>query len=228
MSEGVFVVGMHRAGTSIATRLLGLLGLRLPVPEDLVPADARNPAGYWESMSLVALSERALRMVDSDARCPRRLAAGWERDPRLDELRREGRGAVRRAFGGVPWAWKDPRLCLAAAFWRSVIASERIPVVLLCRNPLEIAESAARADRPDGKLYTLALWERYLREALVQIGGLPVLVTRYDDLMRDPVRWCAEAASFLGRNGLAVRPADAKPRHCSCRSHGTLALARAR
>ena len=37
-----------------------------------------------------------------------------------------------------------------------------------------------------GKIYGFALWERYLRQALTQIDGLPVLVANYGDLVGSP------------------------------------------
>lgn len=202
MADGVVVLGMHRSGTSAATRLLGLLGLRMPVESDLVQPDVRNPTGYWESVSLVAFTNRVLWAVGSDMHCPLDLGPGWERDARLDELRAAAPEAVQSAFGGAPWAWKDPRNCLALAFWRSALPPA--PALLVHRSPLEIAVSAERSRRPDGKLYTLALWERYLRQALTQTEGLPVLVTRYEDLLSDPLGWCARAREFLAAAGVAV------------------------
>jgi len=203
VADGVFVLGMHRSGTSAATRLLGLLGLRMPVDDDLVRPDERNPTGYWESLSLVAYTNRVLWAVESDMRCPLALQPGWEADSRLDPLRAGAPAAVAAAFGGTAWVWKDPRNCLALAFWRSAL--DVSPSALLVhRNPLEIAISAERSRRPDGKIYTLALWERYLRQALVQAEGLPMLVTRYDDLVADPVGWSAQVQGFLADSGIAV------------------------
>ena len=89
VDAGVFVLGMHRSGTSAATRLVSLLGLRLPPDEDLVPLSAKNTKGYWESMSLVNFNERLLAAIGSDMRCPLLLRPGWEDDYRLDQLRNE-------------------------------------------------------------------------------------------------------------------------------------------
>jgi hypothetical protein len=218
---GVFVLGMHRSGTSAATRLLNLLGLRAPREDDLVPPSDKNPAGYWESMSLVAFTTRVLAVVSCDMRCPITLAPGWENDPRLDSLREEAQAAVRRVFPMAPWVWKDPRNCLAFAFWRSAL-DIRPAVVLINRNPLEITASALRTSPERTKVYTLALWERYLRQALAQVVGLPILVTSYHHLLADPLDWTARAGEFLARSGAGVRSprdedvlafVDAKLRH---------------
>jgi hypothetical protein len=206
METGVVVLGMHRSGTSAATRVVNLLGASLPREDDIVPPSAKNPKGYWESISLIRLNMRILAALGSDMRAPARLADGWERDLRLLELREEASRTFPWTFPLAPWVWKDPRTCLTMPFWRDVLDQAPL-VVLVNRNPLEIVASSVRAGRDHAKLYVLALWERYLREAFSQVRGLPVLVTRYDDLLADPLAWCERTRLFLGGRGLeAVRP----------------------
>jgi hypothetical protein len=200
---GVFVLGMHRSGTSAATRLINLLGVRTPREDDLVPASDKNPKGYWESMSLVAFNTRVLAAVGSNMSCPVALEPGWEDDPRLDGLRREAPEAVHQVFPTAPWVWKDPRNCLAFDFWRGALAVQPV-VVLVTRNPLEIVASARRARSDQGKIYALALWERYLRQALGQVVGLPVLVTGYEKLLAAPLAWCERAHEFLTGAGVTA------------------------
>jgi hypothetical protein len=158
-------------------------------------------------MSLVAFNERVLAAVGSDMRCPRPLATGWEQDLRLDALFRQAPEALRLAFPVAPWVWKDPRHCLVLPFWQAALALHPA-VVLVNRNPLEIAASATRI-RGTSTKYTLALWERYLRAALENVAGLPVLITDYSRLLRDPIAWCNEVRAFLERAELRVRA----PRH---------------
>jgi hypothetical protein len=202
VEKGVFVIGMDRSGTSAVTGLLRLLGLRTPLNEDLVQARNANPKGVWESESLVAFNRRLLTVVGSDERFPLALERGWENDSRLDPLRQEAPEAFQRSFPNSPWVWKDPLLCLTFAFWRSALAVRPV-VVLVNRNPLEVAASALRAwGRP--KIYGLALWEHYLRQALDQIAGLPVLVTNYEDLVSAPLAWCEQTHGFLNSAGVPV------------------------
>jgi hypothetical protein len=205
VAAGVFVLGMHRSGTSAVTRLISLLGLHTPPDDDLVQPSAKNPKGYWESESLVAFNERLLRAVDCDIGCPVLLSPGWEDDPRLASLRQEAPAVVRAVFPAMPWVWKDPRHCLAFAFWRSVLEIDPV-VVLVNRNPLEITASALRVRSDQGEVYALALWERYLRQALGQIAGVPVLVTSYADVLSAPLAWSEEAQAFLSDAGVAARP----------------------
>jgi hypothetical protein len=204
VDTGVFVLGMHRSGTSAVTRLISLLGPRTPPEHDLVQPTAKNPKGYWESEALVNFNERVLAAVGSDIGCPPVLPVGWQRDPRLDLLRREAAREVRTIFPVAPWVWKDPRHCLVFSFWQDAL-DVRPVVVLVNRNPLEITASAQRLRMDQDKAYGLALWERYLREGLAQIGGLPVLVVRYENVLSDPLGWCRRAFDFLARAGVPVR-----------------------
>lgn len=48
MARAVCVLGMHRSGTSLITRVLNLLGVYLGPEEHLITANADNPKGFWE------------------------------------------------------------------------------------------------------------------------------------------------------------------------------------
>src|SRR5919202_2217227 len=205
MGVGVFVLGMQRSGSSAATRLVNLLGLRAPAEEDLLPPDAGNPTGYWESSSLVAFNDKLLEALGSDMSCPIAFGRGWERDPRLDPFYPEAVKLFDRVFSAPPWVFKDPRNCLTFAFWVRALAIEPM-VVLMLRNPCEIVASYRDhwGDR-EGIPYLFALWERYLRQALLHIEGRPVLVARYEDLVASPVAWCDRARELLASSGLSFQ-----------------------
>jgi len=202
MSRGVFVLGMHRSGTSVATRLVNLRGVPTVVEGDLLPRTADNPRGYWESESLTALNDRIFAALESDWSCPPELAPGWERGLSLDSLRSEAKEVFARAIPFEQWVWKDPRNCITLPFWLGCLEVEPV-VVLVHRNPLEIAASLTARDDL-GKLYCLALWERYLRRGLDVLSGLPTLVTTYDEILGDPRAWCADASAFLGSHGVVT------------------------
>jgi hypothetical protein len=203
VETGIFVLGMHRSGTSAVTRLISLLGPHTPPEHDLVQPTAKNPKGYWESEALVNFSERVLAAVGSDIGCPSLLPPGWQRDPRLDALRRDAPAEVRGIFPAAPWVWKDPRHCLVFSFWHDALDVEPV-VVLVNRHPLEITSSAQRLRSDQGKVYGLALWERYLRQGLAQIAGLPVLVARYETVLTDPLAWSERARVFFADAGVPV------------------------
>ena len=68
--RGVFVLGMHRSGTSAATRLINLLGIETCVASDLLPWARDNPRGHWESRSLNDFNDRILARLGCDWTLP--------------------------------------------------------------------------------------------------------------------------------------------------------------
>ena len=72
----VLVLGMHRSGTSAATRLVGFAGLPLEATTDLMPAASSNPKGFWESEGLRRCNDRLLAALGGDWSAPPQPRAG--------------------------------------------------------------------------------------------------------------------------------------------------------
>jgi len=178
---GVFVLGMHRAGTSSVTRVIDLLGV--PVGEPLLPTQPDNPWGFWEVATLMQVSDDLLAHLGGAWDAPPDLPPGWERDASLAGMREKAAEAFHAAHPGATWVWKDPRACLLLPFWRPLTGSSDVAVIVL-RNPLDIAHSLNRRSRMSIS-YGLALWERYMRALHTGACGLPALVLRYDDVLDD-------------------------------------------
>ena len=56
----VFVVGMHRSGTSALTAVLGRLGFFVGESQELMPAKSDNPRGFWERQKVSDLHHAIL------------------------------------------------------------------------------------------------------------------------------------------------------------------------
>ena len=56
----VCVLGMHRSGTSVVSRMLNLLGVYLGPEQAMCPAGHDNRKGYWEHQGLVMLNDAVL------------------------------------------------------------------------------------------------------------------------------------------------------------------------
>lgn len=202
----VFVLGMHRSGTSAAARVINLLGVPVNRSDDWLAPRPQNPKGYWESSALLNANDQLLALLGCDCWCPPELPAGWERDPGLTAFREEARATLRTVFTTSQWLWKDPRNCITFPFWADVV-NRRSVVVFIYRHPLEVSCSLAAATAetdPLTKPLQLALWERYVRATLANIAGLPVLVTSYADLIDDTAAWCEATSSFLASHGITL------------------------
>lgn len=197
---GVLVLGMHRSGTSALTRVVNLLGFHVGPDEALVEATDDNPAGHWEVEALSLFNEEVLL----------ELGGRWTGPPAVDgdelaaladtELGVRGRKLLDEAFGGRPFVWKDPRLCLLLPFWRRLI-DQPLAVVSTFRNPLEVAHSLRRRDEllP---AYGLALWERYQRRALLDAVDLPGYLVDYAQLLARPAEVWADLDGYFNEIGL--------------------------
>jgi hypothetical protein len=204
--KGVFVVGMHRSGTSAITRLINLLGVPLTAPGDLLLPGPDNPSGFWESSVAVAVSNTLLECLGGDVLDPPGLARGWELAEPLAVVRWQARERLAQVLGGDAWVLKDPRTCLTLPFFRAVMEVEPV-IVMPYRNPLEVARSLdVRNALPSGK--AIDLWVRYVRSSLDVTEGLPVSVHGFEDLVADPVRHAERLHGFLGAHGLPVRDID--------------------
>src|ERR1035438_2944715 len=101
----IAVLGMHRSGTSLCMGLLEALGVRLD--DDLIPGDANNQPGYFESRELVELNDSILATLGATWHTVFSLGigGGWADDPALLPAKRALRELIaRKAFEG-PGIW---------------------------------------------------------------------------------------------------------------------------
>jgi hypothetical protein len=200
----VVVVGMHRSGTSAVANSLFELGLGLPVDTEMIGAGPSNEKGHWESRELARFDESVLRYLGGTWSAPPAPEAGWESvdDPELDALRIHAAELATRAFSPPPMVIKDPRLCITLPLWRSIFGATPC-AVLVAREPLSVARSLQARDGFPITL-GLALWERYVRQSLATVTGMPVFVLEYRSIVESPRTQLSELAKFLNTFGVTV------------------------
>jgi hypothetical protein len=200
----IFVVGMHRSGTSATTGLLCELGLGAPRKEVSLNATPVNEKGFFEAKILNRFDERLLAHLGGSWSSPPVLEPGWERDEALAPWKAEAADLFAQAFGPRPIVWKDPRSSILLAFWRSVVKAP-VAAVLVWRDPYEVASSL---NTRDGLRVThgFAIWERYLRQAAKDLDGVPTYCTSYSSMLEAPADTASELISFLGNVGVSVDP----------------------
>ena len=183
----IFVLGMHRGGTSAVTRALGSLGVDLG--DNLIPAGEDNPKGFWEDRDFLAINEELLRHLGSSYD---RLAPAWrfvESDPTISALKlKAAQLMVRKATRtGQPWGLKDPRTSRLLRFWRDVICSCDLSLscVIALRNPLSVALSLQKRNHISAdKSYVL--WLQHMLPTVLDTVGFPRVVVDYDLLIDQP------------------------------------------
>jgi hypothetical protein len=198
----VYVVGMHRSGTSATSGMLSHLGLGPPKFDDLLKETRGNVRGNWESTSLNHFDERLLNHLGGNWLAPPALPPGWQNDPALDPLKAEAFGLFAAAFGPRPIVWKDPRVSIVLPFWRTVVRPPAA-AIFVYRDPSEVAASLHARDQLRLS-HALALWERYLRSAAVNLEGIPTFVLSFESLLESPEKWCDEIVTFLADVSIEV------------------------
>ena len=181
----IFVLGMHRSGTSALARMLNLLGVDLG--GNLIEAQPGvNEKGFWEHAEVVEINETLLSRLNSCWYDIRPLPASWWLDARLDDLKDRARAFLATAFSLEVSVIKDPRLCLLLPFWRQVAeAGGWSPVAVLAnRQPYEVTASLCKRDPLDDSTAKL-LWLRYFHDAEILSRGMRRCMVDYQQLLRD-------------------------------------------
>jgi len=198
--RAVCILGMHRSGTSVVAKAVGVLGAYLGAAEELLPAAPDNPQGFWERRDVCGLGERLLAALGTTWDTVAPLPEAWLAAPAVGPLREELAALIGGAFAGRPlWAWKDPRTCLLLPLWKEVLrgAGVDLGVLFTVRNPLDVARSLHKRDGlPLARGF--GVWFNYNLSATRAVGDLPVAFVSYDRLLEGPRRELLRCASALG------------------------------
>jgi hypothetical protein len=173
------VVGMHRSGTSLLTRLINIAGVDLGPDEALLDAQPDNPRGFWENSDVRELHDALLVRLGGRWWNPPVLADGWELAPELDEYRMRAAAfaAGMRAASEVA-AWKDPRGSLLLPLWQA--ATDVDATLIAIRHPAAVASSLQERQGFAPEL-AADLWLRYTVAA--RRASPDGLLVGYDELV---------------------------------------------
>ena len=206
---------MHRSGTSIAARVVQLLGAYLGSMSELTLGGLDNPDGFWERRGIHLIHERGLASLNSCWDTSRRLPANWQHEPGIAALREGLCEYVGENFGSVAqWAWKDPRTALFLPLWEDILGRHDIQLkcLIVIRNPLEVAQSLERRNGFSIEK-GLDIWLNYNLAIIENTSGLPRAIVSYDALLGDwrfALKPCYEklAIPWLGDDEIVGRAVD--------------------
>jgi len=198
----ILVLGMHRSGTSVLTRIINLMGAWVGDEQDILPAhEEDNAAGYWERRNVVRSHDVLLHTLIPDVA----LHENWMyiaefHSEHLSALPRDSLDPLRAELTVLnehqPWVLKDPRMCLLLPVWQTLLTE---PVyVLMHRHPLEVVESLSkRMNQPLPISLGLVLWEKYIVSLLQALQGRRVLVVSHARLLANPWQECQRLHAYL-------------------------------
>ena len=204
----IFVLGMHRSGTSAVARVLNLMGVYFGGERVSTGRSDENTKGFWERRDVRDLNDDLLFSSGCDWDC----IADFD----LDALPAETKSTFVDVAADIvlnldahrPWFVKEPRLCLLFPIWRQALENPFCIHVL--RNPLEVAHSLRTRNGIPVRT-GLALWELYNHHALNASAGLRRVFVSYEDLMRMPSVVVERLHSVLeeqGGYGLRIPSSD--------------------
>ncbi len=194
--EALFILGMHRAGTSALTRCMSLMGYQLP--KTLMGANTSNQKGHWESTRLARLNDRILSYFGAD----------WQSWLPLDMSRlpaETGSQFINEIIAvlggeyddGQSIVIKDPRISRLLPLYERATqkAGYEAKFILASRNPLEVASSLnARNDM--GATESQMLWLRYNLDAEIATRKAARAFIDFGFLLSAPHDYLAAAIKF--------------------------------
>ena len=204
-SRVILVVGMHRSGTSLATRALQALGVALGDNLAIEPAPD-NAKGHWEDRDLIELNKEVLAALALQWDLVGANDAALMDAPSLQPLVEQAQALLREKATKHPvWAFKDPRTARLWPFWRRVLlAGEQFHTsfVWALRHPSAVAQSLARRDGFDS-LKSHLLWLNHNLNLFEDVIANPHVLIDYDRMLDQPRREILRIAKAL-----ALEPAD--------------------
>ncbi len=197
----MIVLGMHRSGTSLITRLLHEMGAFVGDESELLPKMDCNAEGFWERQDVHDVNEAALASMRATWDAPLNAIDGQLSDRGKGEFEYNAEAVVEKLNQHTLWVIKDPRMSLLFRFWQPLLDS---PVsVVSWRHPLEVAASLKTRDGLPF-VYGLALWELYMVKALQSVQNIPYCLISYSDLMRTPIttieKLCQDVVDMGGKS----------------------------
>lgn len=198
----IAVIGMHRSGTSMVTRMLATCGMQVGPAHELLGPSSENPTGYWERRPMVLLDDLVLDHLGlAWDHVPALPEPGWAHDEAFEAPLAEARRIVASFPTDAPWGWKDPRTSIVLPFWERALDA-RADVVACVRNPLDVAASLATRGGTSPR-HAFSLWHAYSEAALELARERRHVVTHYDAYFHDP-----EAELRRTCDAIGLEPSD--------------------
>ncbi|POZ52589.1 sulfotransferase family protein [Methylovulum psychrotolerans] len=184
--QAILILGMHRSGTSVLTRVINLLGVDLA--DHLMTPNWDNEAGYWESFELAQIHDDLFALLGSSWDDLLPIDESWLASLIGNDYKAILGAYLLKQFSYSPcFAIKDPRMCRFIPLWLDVLKTLKVQVkvVIPYRHPVEVAKSLEKRD-----LFlwekTFLVWLRHILAAEFHTRGLKRCFVNYSDLLQEP------------------------------------------
>ncbi|MBB6309612.1 sulfotransferase family protein [Xanthobacter tagetidis] len=196
--RAVLILGMHRSGTSLCSKIVNLMGFE--APKTLMAANEANPEGYWESEVIYKLNDRIFEACGTQWHKRTRMTADPIALTRRNGLYHELTELLASEFGSADRiVLKDPRISRLVPLYEAALLDlgYRSTPVLVVRNPMEVAASLARRDQFTTER-AVRLWLRHTLDAERATRGRARTVISYEESLQDWRLVVSKVAEALG------------------------------
>ncbi len=140
MSKALFILGMHRSGTSLLAKWIHNAGINLG--DQLLGENYSNPAGHFEDLDFIRLHEEILKKNDLDFLVHEKNVSTLMLD---DQDRQRMKNLIIIKQKQMQWGWKEPRSCLFADEYLALL--ENPYVLIIYRDYSQVVDSLIRRNR---------------------------------------------------------------------------------
>jgi len=183
----IYIVGMHRSGTSLIANILRDAGVEFGEDYELLDPQSDNPEGFCEHKEVVTLNDKLLESLDGTwFNPPLSLTLDFEQKDKLIRLRKN---LLSRSINGV----KDPRISLFVKEW----CRSEDKLIVCIRNPVDVASSLKeRNDFPEW--FSSILWVIYNNSIFDLIKKRDCQIVDYDNLINNRSEEIKGVSEYLG------------------------------
>ncbi len=194
----ILVLGMHRGGTSVATRGLAALGVSLG--ERLMPAHAINAKGFFEDLDIYELDEALLAAIGDTWHGFLPIEAEMFAAPALRDWHERAVAMLRVKLASAPvFGIKDPRLPRLLPFWLAAARAveAEVSALIVLRHPGAVAASLEKVAGFRAEKSQL-LWLQAMLAAEAGTRGMRRVVVDYETMLAAPAAQLRRIAAALG------------------------------
>lgn len=193
----IVVLGMHRSGTSVLARALQVFNVALG--ENLAPAAADNPKGFWEDqdikefnielLSALSMNWSTLSLITQESLVYLKEQGYIEKALALLE---------RKLQPDTLWGVKEPRQTKLLAFWLEVfkLGDFDVRYIITVRDPKSVALSLEKRNHFSHERSYL-LWLEHLLNSLYLTQGEKRVLVDYGQMLQNPDKQLDRVADTL-------------------------------
>lgn len=204
MKRCIFIIGIHRSGSSMLAGIIKLLGAYFGLETDLRKPGNKNPKGFFENMKVLKPTSKLMSSFNRDY-YSLEIENHLFRGPITDKYKDDIKTLLDEYFfiPGVELVCiKDLKISRLLPLWLEILEEGGIKPIFMVifRNPNSVATSykKSKLDKFLNRIwYIMNLWFNYYRDILNNVPGHDVMFVHYDGLLEDVHGTVKKIANFI-------------------------------